>query len=117
MSLNILATYSSVGWPRGVTIVDNEMWISRFALAASGVTSEVGTWDPLLGFSHRFSLPFRVGGIAYDSVEQVLWVGAYGGYNGANVLPYRLDGTPINSGFQADFPIGDYYITGLELGP
>jgi hypothetical protein len=125
-TLTLLANHSPAGQARGITIVDNEIWIARFPPATPSdptddLTTEVGVWDPsnpFFGFIFRFSLPFGVVSLAYDPVEQVLWVGTYiNAPNGPSVIPYRLDGTPINAGFAPGFPVLDYVITGLELGP
>jgi hypothetical protein len=84
---------------------DRQIWITKW------IPRQVGTWDPATNtFTPRFTTPNRAGGLAWDSAKKVLWVGLLGG----TVVPYRLNGTPYNAGFQPFGPIGDT-IDGLEF--
>jgi hypothetical protein len=84
---------------------DREIWITKW------IPQQVGIWDPATNtFTPRFTTPNRAGGLAWDSAKKVLWVGLRGG----TVVPYRLDGTPYNAGFQPFGSIDDT-IDGLEF--
>jgi hypothetical protein len=82
-----------------------QIWITKWA------GRQVGTWDPATNtFTPRFATPDRAGGLAWDEKRKVLWVGLRGGL----VVPYRLNGTPYNTGFRPFGPISDT-IDGLEF--
>lgn len=82
-----------------------QIWITKWG------ARQVGTWDPATNtFTPRFTTPTNAGGLAWDSGSRVLWVGLQGG----QVVPYRLDGTPLNAGFQPFGPIPNT-IDGLEF--
>lgn len=82
-----------------------EIWISKWT------PKQVGTWDPTTNtFTPRFTVPNLAGGLAWDGESKVLWIGMEGGM----VVPYRLDGTPYNAGFQPFGPIDDT-VDGLEF--
>lgn len=84
---------------------DRQIWITKWG------GRQVGTWDPATNtFTPRFTTPANAGGLAWDSARSVLWVGLGGG----RVVPYRLNGTPYNAGFQPFGPIPDT-IDGLEF--
>ena len=84
-----------------------EIWISKWG------PKQVGTWDPTSNtFTPRFTVPNLAGGLAWDGESKVLWVGMEGGM----VVPYRLDGTTYNAGFQPFGPIDDT-VDGLEFVP
>lgn len=57
----------------------------------------------------QFSVPFRVGGLAFDTTDNTLWVGANGG-----VYHYTTNGVQLGS-FQVPFP--GSYVDGLEFQP
>lgn len=90
----------------GMTLAAGEIWISKW------IPRQVGVWDPVGGtFSARFSTPENAGGLAYDPVHDILWVGQMGG----SVVPYdRATGTPINAGFQPFGPTDLETVDGLE---
>jgi hypothetical protein len=82
-----------------------QIWITHWG------AGQVGTWDPATNtFTPQFSTPAVAGGLAWDAGNSVLWVGLGGG----SVIPYHLDGTPYNAGFQPFGPIGDT-VDGLEF--
>jgi hypothetical protein len=82
-----------------------EIWITKWA------GRQVGTWDPNTNtFTPRFTTPDLAGGLAWDAKGEVLWVGLRGGL----VVPYSLDGTPLNAGFLPFGPILNT-IDGLEF--
>jgi hypothetical protein len=84
---------------------DRQIWITKW----NG--RQVGTWEPATNtFTPRFTTPANAGGLAWDSGRNVLWVGLSGG----RLVPYRLNGTPYNPGFQPFGAIGDT-IDGLEF--
>lgn len=84
---------------------DRQIWITKWS------ARQVGTWDPDTNlFTPRFTTPDLAGGLAWDSERNVLWVGQRGGL----VVPYRLNGTPYNAGFQPFGSIPDT-IDGLEF--
>jgi len=81
--------------PVGMTYANGELWITAWA------QQQVGTWDPVTNaFSPVFQTPDFAGCLAFDDVDQVLWVGMRGGL----VVPYNLTGSQLNAGFQ---PFGD----------
>ncbi len=82
----------------GMSFVGSDIWISQW----SG--RSVGIWDPSTGtYTAQFSTPNNAGGLAFDPVSSIMWVGMQGG----TVVPYQLDGTAINAGFQPFGNIGD----------
>jgi hypothetical protein len=98
----------------GITFVDDEngdddtrqIWITKWG------ARQVGTWDPNTNtFTPRFMTPELAGGLAWDSRNRILWVGLFGG----QVVPYRLDGTPLNAGFAPFGPLPLNTIDGLEF--
>jgi hypothetical protein len=82
-----------------------QIWITHWG------AEQVGTWDPATNtFTPRFSTPNVAGGLAWDAGNSVLWVGLGGG----SVIPYHLNGTPYNAGFQPFGAIPDT-VDGLEF--
>ena len=58
----------------GATFVGSTLWITKW----SG--RQVGTFDPASNtFTPKFSTPTNAGGLAYDSENDILWVGRQGG--------------------------------------
>jgi hypothetical protein len=90
-------TYTASG-PVGITFVGSQLWISEWDAHA------VGNYDPTTTtFTQKFvtippaagptappadASPVNAGGLAYDSVNNILWVGMEGGW----VVPYDLSG-------------------------
>lgn len=79
----------------GMELIGSDIWISKWA----GQT--VGKWDPGTNtYTPMFSLAgvgaaSNVGGLAWDSNENVLWVGRQGGA----VEPYSLAGVSLGPSF------------------
>lgn len=94
----------------GMAWVGNAIWISKWS------AREVGRWDPATNtftpvFSTALSTPdANTGGLAYDPLSNVLWIGFQGGW----VYPYDLAGNVLGAGFQPFGPIGNT-VDGLEL--
>lgn len=89
----------------GMTFVGDDIWITRWS------TGQIGTWDPATNlFSEVFTLPTRVGGLAWDPESETLWVGRRFGF----VEPFDLAG---NSRGDAIQPFGaiDETIDGLAF--
>ncbi|MGH6799731.1 MAG: PEP-CTERM sorting domain-containing protein, partial [Roseiarcus sp.] len=75
----------------GMAFAKGQIWITHWA------GREVGIWDPTTNvFTPEFSTPSNAGGLAYDPVAGVMWVGQAGGM----VVPYTLAGVALNAGFQ-----------------
>jgi hypothetical protein len=82
----------------GMSYVGGDIWISQWA----GRT--VGIWNPVTdAYTPMFSTPDNAGGLAYDRINHVMWVGMEGG----SVVPYTLAGVQINAGFQPFGPTPD----------
>lgn len=96
-----------LGWAHhGDDEDDSQIWITKWG------GRHVGTWDPATNtFTPRFTTPADAGGLAWDSKRRVLWVGLQGG----TVVPYSLNGTPYNAGFQPFGPLGSETVDGLEF--
>ena len=93
----LLATYSQADIV-GMALVGNTLWISKWA----GRT--VGTWNPLTNlYTAVFSTPNNAGGLAYDPVNAIIWVGMEGG----TVTPYSLAGAVLGASFQPFGNISD----------
>ena len=93
------------GWSHHRRDKHRQIWISKWN------ARQVGVWDPATNtFTPRFATPNLAGGLAWDPRNEVLWVGLRGGL----VVPYRLSGTPFNSGFLPFGPISGT-IDGLEF--
>jgi hypothetical protein len=83
------------------------IWISKW----NGQT--VGTWDPSTNtYTPVFNTPANAGGLAYDQVNNVLWVGLEGGL----VIPYNTFGVQLGPGFQPFGAIPDT-VDGLAFIP
>jgi hypothetical protein len=79
----------------GMALAGTDIWISKWG------GREVGTWNPLTNtFTSVFSTPDNAGGLAYDPVNDIMWVGMQGG----TVTPYSLTGAVLGASFQ---PFGD----------
>lgn len=80
----------------GAAFVGSDLWITDWAGA------RVGTYDMATNiFTPKFNTPDLAGGLAYDPLDNVLWVGMRGGL----VVPYNpITGLALNAGFQ---PFGD----------
>jgi hypothetical protein len=75
----------------GMAFAEGQIWITHWG------GREVGTWNPTTNvFTPEFSTPTNAGGLAYDPVDGVMWVGLGGG----SVVPYTLAGVALNGGFQ-----------------
>ena len=82
----------------GMAFVGSTIWITHWA------GQQVGTWDPNTDtFTPVFTTPSNAGGLAYDPVANLIWVGLQGG----NVVPYTLAGVALNGGFQPFGQISD----------
>ncbi len=82
----------------GMAYANGQIWISNWS------AQQVGTWDPNTGiFTSAFNTPSNAGGIAFDPVAQIMWVGLQGGF----VVPYNLSGVALNAGFQPFGAIND----------
>ncbi len=82
----------------GMAHVGDEIWISKWT------PREVGPWDPATNtFTPVFNTPTNAGCLAWDEVEQVLWVGLQGGA----IHPYALDGTSLGPDYLPFGPISD----------
>jgi hypothetical protein len=93
--------------PVGMTWVGNEIWITHWAQQV------VGKWDPATNvFTPVFNTPNFAGGLAYDPLHGVLWVGERGGF----VTPYDTTGLILGPSFQPFGPLGDT-ADGLEFVP
>ena len=89
----------------GMTFVGNTIWITQWS------AQEVGTWDPSTNtFTMKFATPANAGGLAYDPVNGILWVGLQGG----SVVPYDLNGNQQGPGFSPFGAITDT-VDGLEF--
>jgi glutamine cyclotransferase len=91
----------------GITFVGNTIWITHWS------AQQVGTWDPATNtFTMKFSTaPSNAGGLAYDPVNGILWVGLQGG----SIVPYNpVTGSPLNAGFSPLNTGGDT-VDGLEF--
>jgi Bacterial Ig-like domain (group 3) len=89
----------------GMTFVGNTIWITQWS------AREVGTWDPGTNtFTMKFATPANAGGLAYDPVNGILWVGLQGG----SVVPYDLNGNQQGPGFSPFGAITDT-VDGLEF--
>lgn len=82
----------------GMTFAAGELWITDWA------GQEVGTWEPNV-FTPKFSTAFlgNAGGLAFDPIDNVLWVGTQGG----DVTPFNLDGVQLGPSFMPFGPIND----------
>ncbi len=65
--------------PVGITKVGNDIWISRWSL------KDFGIWSPG-SFTKLGTTTANAGGLTYDPVNQILWVGQLGGC----VKPYTV---------------------------
>jgi hypothetical protein len=92
----------------GITFVGgSHLWITDWA----GQT--VGRYDFATNtYTPVFSTPNLAGGLAFDDISKVLWVGQGGGA----VLPYDLAGDSLGAGFFPIGPIADT-IDGLGFVP
>ncbi len=89
----------------GMTLVGNTIWITQWS------AQKVGTWNPSTNtFTMKFATPANAGGLAYDSVNGILWVGLQGG----SVVPYDLNGNQQGPGFSPFGAITDT-VDGLEF--
>jgi len=90
----------------GITFVGNTIWITKWS------AKQVGTWDPATNtFTPQFATPANAGGLAYDPVNGILWVGLAGG----SIVPYNpANGLPLNAGFSPLTAGGDT-VDGLEF--
>jgi len=85
--------------------VGNTIWITQWS------AQKVGTWDPSTNtFTMKFATPANAGGLAYDPVNGILWVGLQGG----SVVPYDLNGNQQGPGFSPFGAITDT-VDGLEF--
>jgi len=92
----------------GITFVGNTIWITHWA------GQQVGTWDPATNtFTAKFSTaPANAGGLAYDPVNGILWVGLAGG----SVVPYNpVTGLAMGPGFSPFGNTGFDTVDGLEF--
>jgi hypothetical protein len=94
----------------GITRVGTTFWMSKWRSVPAGPAGAVGTWDPEGGFTFKFLTPDLAGGLAYDPVNDILWVGQRGG----SIIPYRLDGTPAGDAYSVFPGIGNT-VDGLEF--
>ncbi len=75
----------------GMALVGSTIWITHWS------AMQVGTWDPGTNtFTLVFSTPSNAGALAFDPINDLMWVGLQGG----NVVPYTLGGIALNGGFQ-----------------
>ena len=75
----------------GMALVGSDIWISKWA------SEQVGIWDPATNtFTVKFTTPNFAGGLAYDPVNDIMWVGMVGG----TVTPYDLTGAVVGASFQ-----------------
>jgi hypothetical protein len=82
----------------GMALVGGDIWISKWS------EREVGIWDPATNvFTSKFGTPNNAGGLAYDPVNDIMWVGMQGG----TVTPYDLAGNVLGASFQPFGNIGD----------
>jgi hypothetical protein len=89
-----------------MTFVGSTIWITHWG------ARQVGTWDPATDtFTAIINTPSNAGGLAYDPVSGILWVGMQGG----SVVPYDpVKGTPLGPGFVPFGAITDT-VDGLEF--
>jgi hypothetical protein len=113
-SVSIVAVNGTTGAPItsfpqtdvvGMAHVNGEIWISKW----SG--REVGTWDPLTNtYTKEFDtdgvggINGNAGGLAFDPVDEILWIGFQGGL----VTPWSLTGTRLGDGY---LPFGAMFET------
>ena len=97
----------------GMAVINNQIWISKW----SG--RQVGIWNPsnntfIAVFSTNTPVfgPSNAGALAWDPVDNVLWLGLQGG----NVIPVDLFGTPLGPIVQPFGSIPDT-IDGLAFIP
>jgi hypothetical protein len=104
----VLATYNTAAEADvvGMTFVGSTIWITHWS------ARQVGTWDPAADtFTAIIRTPSNAGGLAYDPVSGILWVGMQGG----SVVPYDpVKGTRLGSGFLPFGAITDT-VDGLEF--
>ena len=75
----------------GMAYANGQIWISQWS------AQQVGTWDPATNvFTSVFNTPTDAGGLAFDPINAIMWVGLQGG----SVVPYTLAGVALNGGFQ-----------------
>ncbi len=91
----------------GATFVADTLWITKWSAA------QVGTFDPTTNtFTSMFTTSTVAGGLAYDSANNILWVGRGGGF----VEAWDLDSMTLIQGSTIK-PFGDILntIDGLAL--
>ena len=82
----------------GMAYANGSIWISQWG------GRSVGTWDPTTNtYTSVFNTPNNAGGLAFDPINAIMWVGLEGGY----VVPYDLAGNALNGGFQPFGAIND----------
>ncbi|MBI1928733.1 hypothetical protein HYR99_31370 [Candidatus Poribacteria bacterium] len=92
-----LITFSPMEQVVGMALVGNQIWISKWS------PKQVGTWDPGTNiFTPVFNTPNNAGALAYDPVDNVLWVGMSGGI----IIPSDLFGNALGPAVQPFGPIG-----------
>ena len=75
----------------GMALVGDDIWISKWG------GRSVGIWDPATNvYTSKFTTPTNAGGLAYDPVADIMWVGRQGG----TVTPYSLTGVVLGASFQ-----------------
>jgi hypothetical protein len=87
-----------------MALAKGDIWISRWD------SREIGIWDPATDtFTVQFDLDTvapelrNAGALAYDPVNEIMWVGTQGGL----VTPFSLTGTQLGAGFQPFGNIND----------
>ena len=82
----------------GMALVGSDIWISKWS------NRQVGIWDPVSNtFTFKFNTPDNAGGLAFDPVSDIMWVGMAGG----TVTPYDLTGVVQGASFQPFGAIND----------
>ncbi len=88
----------------GMALVNGQIWISKWS------NRQIGIWDPV---GNTFTFQFASGGglnnllntgaLAFDPINQILWVGSQGG----KVTPFDLLGNQLGASFLPFGAIGD----------
>ena len=88
----------------GMALVNGEIWISKWA------SRQVGIWDPSTNsfdaqaqFNSTLPTLGNTGALAFDPLNQILWVGSQGGL----VTPFDLSGNILGPGFRPFGAISD----------
>lgn len=104
----LLATYAQSDVV-GMAHVNGQIWITKWA------NREVGSWDPSTNtYTKKFDtdgvggIDGNAGGLAFDPLGNILWIG----FQGGRVAPWSLTGTLLDPGY-TPFGVMSQTIDGL----